>query len=74
MLLADDGAHRRAEEHRVHLEARALQRALDDVEGDRVDLDVGDLGDAELFGDCHLSLAQSLGVIRMLKFGSTLAR
>jgi len=25
----------------VHLEARALQRALDDVERDRVDVDVG---------------------------------
>ncbi len=73
MLLADDRAHRRAEEHGVHLEAGALQRALDDVERDRVDVDVWDLGDPELFGDCHLSLAHSLGVIRMLKFASTSA-
>ena len=74
MLLPDDGAHRGAEEHGVHLVACALQRPLDDVEGDGVDLDVRDLGDTELFGDCHLSLAQSLGVIRMLKFASTSAR
>ena len=49
VLLPDHGAHRRAEEHGVHLVAGALQRALDDVEGDRVDLDVRDLGDPELF-------------------------
>src|SRR6185437_5233423 len=74
VLLADDGAHRRAEEHGVHLVAGALQRALDDVERDRVDLEIGDLGDAEFFRDNHCSLVHSLGVIRMLKFTSTSAR
>ncbi len=74
VLLADDGAHRRPEEDGVHLEAGALERAFDDVECDRVDLDVRNLGDAELFGGCHLSLAHSLGVIRMLKLESTVAR
>ena len=74
VLLPDHGAHRRAEEHCVHLVAGALQRTLDDVECDRVDLDVGDLCDPELLSGCHLSLAQSLGVIRRLKFASTLAR
>jgi hypothetical protein len=74
VLLTDDGAHRRPEEDGVHLEARALQRAFDDVERDGIDLDVWDVGDAELFGDCHLSLAYSFGVIRMLKFESTAAR
>ena len=55
VLLADDRAHRRAEEHGVHLEPRALERAFDDVQRDGIDLDVRDVGDAELFGDCHLS-------------------
>ena len=51
VLLPDDGAHRRAEEHGVHLVARALERALDDVERDGVDLDPGrDLGDPRLLG------------------------
>jgi hypothetical protein len=74
MLLPDHRAHRRPEEDGVHLVAGALQRALDDVEGDRVDVDVRDLGDPQLFGDCHLVLAQSVGVIRMLKLASTSAR
>ncbi len=68
MLLADDGAHRGAEEHRVHLEACVLERALDDVQGDRVDVDVGDLGDPQLLGlGCHVGPpSYALGVIRML--------
>jgi len=45
VLLADHRAHGGAEEHGVHLEARVAERVLDDVERDRVDLDVGDLGD-----------------------------
>ena len=43
VLLADHRAHRAAEQHGVHLEARVAERVLDDVERDRIDLDVGDL-------------------------------
>ena len=62
VLLPDHGAHRRAEEHGVHLIAGALERALDDVERDRVDLDPGrDVRDAEFVcGSCHES--SSLGL------------
>jgi hypothetical protein len=62
VLLADDRRHRAAEQHRVHLEARVAQRVLDDVERDRVDLEVGDLC------DLHDALR-----IRMLKKRSTSA-
>ena len=76
MLFADHWAHRGAEEHRVHLEPRVLERALDDVERHRVDLDVGrHLGDPQLSGlcHCHRDASQSFGVIRTLKLESTLA-
>ncbi len=39
VLLPDDRAHGGSEEHRVHLVASVLERSLDDVEGDGVDLD-----------------------------------
>ena len=77
VLLPDDGAHGGPEEHRVHLVPRVLQCALDDVERDRIDRDVGrDLGDPQLVvrGGCHrFASSQSFGVIRMLKFTSTSA-
>ena len=75
VLLADDRAHRRAEEHRVHLEPRVLQCAFDDVERDRVDRDAGrDLGDPELVLVCGCHRAPpSCGLIRMLKLTSTSA-
>src|SRR5262249_35292620 len=47
VLLANHGAHGSPEERRVHLEAGALQRTLDDVERDGVDLDVRDLCDLD---------------------------
>ena len=37
VLLADARAHRGAEQHRVHFDARVAQRVLDDVERDRID-------------------------------------
>ncbi len=58
VLLADDRAHGGAEEHRVHLVAGVAQRALDDVEGHRVDVDVGDLGDLD---STHCSMPQPSG-------------
>ena len=39
VLLTDARAHRRAEQHRVHLDARIAQRVLDDIERDRIDGD-----------------------------------
>ena len=68
VLLADDRAHRRAEEHGVHLETGVLERPFDDVERDRVDLDVGDLGDPQLAGiGCHVGPPfYALGLMRML--------
>jgi hypothetical protein len=50
VLLADDGTHRGAKERRVHLEARGLERAFDDVERDGIDVDLRDLGDVD---GCH---------------------
>ncbi len=47
VLLPDHGAHGRAEEHGVHLEAGALQGSLDDVERDRIDLDLRDVCDLD---------------------------
>jgi len=49
VLLPDNRAHGGAEEHRVHLVTRILERALDDVEGDGVDLDRRDLRDCDAF-------------------------
>ena len=40
VLLADARRHRGAEQHRVHLIAGIAQGTLDDVDGDRVDLDL----------------------------------
>ena len=39
VLLADDRRERDADHDAVHLGARVLQRVLDDVQGDRIDLD-----------------------------------
>ena len=39
MLFADAGRHGGAEQHRIHLDARAPQRIFDDVEIDRIDVD-----------------------------------
>jgi hypothetical protein len=65
VLLADDRAHRRAEQHRVHLVPRVAQRVLDDVEGDRIDLLIRDPGDAKaVLGRAHRA---SSGVIRMFE-------
>ena len=38
VLLADAGRHGRAEQHRVHFETGVAQGALDDVDGDGIDL------------------------------------
>ena len=58
VLLADHRAHRGPEQHRVHFVSRVLEGALDDVQRDRVDFEIGDLGDLQRWvcGGCHLVL------------------
>ncbi len=48
VLLPDDRAHGGSEEHRVHFVASVLERSLDDVEGDGVDLDRRNLGNFDV--------------------------
>jgi hypothetical protein len=44
VLFAYDRTHRRAEKHSVHLEACILQRVLDNIECNRIYLDLRNLG------------------------------
>ena len=75
VLLPDHGAHRGAEEHRVHLVPRALQRALDDVERDR-DRSSTPVGISAIRGFSVVIVvivSLAFGLIRMLKLTSTSA-
>ena len=56
VLFADDGRHGGPKQDRVHFVAVVLEGALDDVERDRVDFDVRNLGDFHVAHDAVSSL------------------
>ncbi len=65
VLFANARRHRGAEQHRVHLGARVLQRVLDDVERDRIDIDLAERPGVRLDdGGWHRACLVSFSCVR----------